>query len=99
VEEGARVRIEVASPWPTAVDLDLRPGAGRQGLVVHALRAVEPEKPRLDGVEFHAAAGDEPPILRLRIPPEQPEGAYYGLLVDPETAVPAGTLSVRVTRA
>jgi len=95
---GARVSVEVASPWPTEVAIDLRPGVADRRLVLHALRALEPEKPRLEGVSFQPGSGAAPPVLRIQVPAEQPAGVYYGLLVDEQTAAPAGTLSVRISR-
>jgi len=92
-----RVRVEIASPWPTEVALDLHPDAGRRPLVVHALRAIEPDKPRIDSVSFHGRSTDAPATVRIRVPAEQPPGVYSGLIVDEETAAPAGTLSVRVS--
>ncbi|MCI0635275.1 MAG: hypothetical protein L0206_15390, partial [Actinobacteria bacterium] len=97
VSDGTRVRIEVASPWPTEVWLDLRPEAGRGPVVVHALRAADPQVPRLDDVTFANGAADEPPLLRVRIPPSQPRGVYNGLLIDLRTSRPVGTVSVRVS--
>ena len=94
--ERTRVRVEVASPWPTEVALDLQPDAARRPLVVHALRAIEPDKPRIDAVSFHGGSAEAPATVRIRVPAEQPPGVYSGLIVDQETAAPAGTLSVRV---
>jgi len=91
------VRVHVVSPWPTEVTVDLRPGTSGATLVVQALRAVEPEKPRLDGVRFEPGTADAPPQLRVRVPATQPPGVYHGLLVDAATSVPAGTVSVRVS--
>ncbi len=96
--EHIRVRIEVASLWPTEVWLDLRPEAAHVPVVVHALRAIDPEIPRLDEVSFANGPAADPPILRVRIPPSQPPGVYNGLLVDRETNRPVGTVSVRVSR-
>jgi hypothetical protein len=93
----ARVRVEVVSPWPTEVTVDLRAGAGGTPLVVQSLHAVEPEKPRLEGIVFECATADAPPCLRVRVPGTQPAGVYHGMLVDAQTSVPAGTVSVRVS--
>jgi hypothetical protein len=98
VSDGTRVRIEVTSRWPTEVCLDLRPEAVRGPVVVHALRAADPAVPRLDDVTFANGSTDEPPILRVRIPPSQPPGVYNGLVIDPRTSRPVGTVSVRVSR-
>jgi len=96
--DGTRVRIEVVSPWPTEVSLDLRPDAARRRLVVHALRTVDPNKPRIDEVSFRGGSEKEPAIVRVRVPADQPAGIYSGLLIDEESSTPAGMLSVRVNR-
>src|SRR5262249_1880944 len=94
--EPTRVRIEIASVRPTEVSLDLRPYSGERPLVVHSLRAVDADKPRLTDVSFRAAAADDPASLRIAVPDDQPAGIYNGLIVDEETGRPLGTLSVRV---
>jgi hypothetical protein len=48
------------------------PDAGPASLVVHALRAVDPEKPRLADVVLERGAGGEPLTLRVRVPADQP---------------------------
>ena len=65
---------------------------------MHALRAIEPDKPRIDAVSFDGGSAEAPATVRIRVPAEQPPGVYSGLIVDQETAAPAGTLSVRILR-
>jgi hypothetical protein len=97
--EPIRVRIEVLATQPTEVSLDIRPSAAKLPLLVHALRAVDPDKPRLTEVTFDAGSDDEPPRLRIRVPAGQPAGVYSGLLIDEQTSRPAGTVSVRISEA
>src|SRR6185295_210262 len=66
--ERTRVRIEVVSGQPAEVELDLRPGAERQPLVIHALRDVDPSKPRLTDVHLRPGSMDEPLTVRVRVP-------------------------------
>jgi hypothetical protein len=96
--DGVRVRVEVVSLWPTEVWLDLRPEGVHAPVVAHALRAGDPALPRLDEVIFSNGSVQEPPLLRVRIPPSQPPGIYNGLLIDVRTSRPVGTVSVRVSR-
>jgi len=91
-----RMRIEVVATQLTDVSLDIHPSAARRPLVVHALRAVEPDKPRLTEVTVDAGSEDEPPRLRIRVPAGQPAGVYSGLIIDRQTSRPVGTVSVRV---
>ena len=93
---GARVSVQIASLQPAEVTLDLRPGSTGLPLIVHALRAAEPDKPRLTEIALEPASEDGVRRLRIRIPPEQPPGVYNGLVIDERTSRPAGTLSVRV---
>ncbi len=94
--EPARVKIEIVSAQPTEVALDLRPSAPGQRLIVHALRAVEPDKPRLSDVGIRPASDGEPATLWIRVPPGQPAGVYSGLIVDEQSNRPLGTLSLRL---
>jgi hypothetical protein len=96
--EAVRVRVEVASVQPVEVALDLRPGAGRAPLLVHTLRAVDPDKPALTASAL--PDGDEGIVrLRVQVPDDHPAGVYSGLLVDQRTSLPVGALSLRVGRA
>jgi hypothetical protein len=92
-----RVRIAITSPRSAEVSLDLRPDATARPLLVHALRAVDPEKPRVSDVTFEPALNGDPPTLRLRVPADQPPGVYNAVIVDGETSRPVGTISLRIT--
>ena len=96
-----QVAIEVTSPYPIEVGLDLRPEATQSRLLVQALRAVDPDKPRIDDVAFQPAPETSDgalPRLRIRVGPEQPAGTYNALILDEQTSRPLGTLSVRILR-
>jgi len=95
-EPRARVRIALVSAQPAEVSVDLVPDAARRALLVHALRAVDPEKPRLADVVLEPEAPGQPLTLRIRVPAGQPPGVYNGLVIDEQTSRPAGTVSVRV---
>ena len=95
----ARVKIEVASTQPAEVTLDLRAEAMCRQLIVHALRAVDPEKPRLTEVGVRGGADGQPPSVWIRVPAGQPAGVYSGVIVDAQSSRPVGTLSVRVAPA
>jgi hypothetical protein len=91
-----QVTIEIVSAQPTKITLDLHPDAASRPLIVHALRAVDAEAPRLTEVSFQPGTDDAPACLRLRVPAGHPAGVYNGLLIDVQTNRPAGTLSVCV---
>jgi hypothetical protein len=94
--ERTRVRVAVSSTRPAEVSIDLVPDAAGRTLVVHALRAVGPEKPRLTDVVLEPGARGGPLTLRVCIPATQPPGVYNGLVIDEQTNRPAGTVSVRL---
>lgn len=92
-----RIAVELASERPAEVAVDLRSEDTTRRLVVHSLRAVEPEKPRITDVAFEPATPHAPARLRIRIPAGQPAGTYNALVIDEETSRPAGSVSVRLT--
>ena len=95
-DDRARVTIDLAAAGPAQVSLDLRTAAATRKLLVHALRAVDPEKPRLTDLSFHPATDDEPARLRVSVPEATPPGVYSGLIIDEETSRPVGMLSVTI---
>lgn len=92
----ARVRIEVQASCPTEVSLDLRAGAARRRLRVHALRSVDLDKPRLEATLTGSADGEEPSVLRVLVPSDHPPGTYHGLILDEDANRPLGTLTVKI---
>jgi hypothetical protein len=97
--DDARVRIEVQASCPTEVFLDLRAGASRRPLRVHALRSVDADNPRLEATITRGTSPDEPSVLRVQVPPDHPPGTYHGLILDEEANRPLGALSVKVLSA
>jgi hypothetical protein len=91
-----RVTIAVTSTQPVEVCLDLHPETAARPLVVHALRASDLDTPRLSEVALEPGTDDQPPRLRLHVPPGHPPGIYNGLVIDERTSRPVGTISVRV---
>jgi len=90
------VEIELISPYPTNVSLDLR-STPDATLTVPALRAADDSKPPLADIAFHAGAAR--PVLRIKIPEGQPADTYSGVVVDARTHQPRGTLCVSVRDA
>ncbi len=98
VGEGrTRIAIELASARPAAVTVDLRSGDPARPLVVHALRAVEPEKPRISEVAIEPATAGAPARLRIRVPDGQPPGTYDALVIDQATSRPVGSVSLTLS--
>lgn len=92
----ATVAIEVTSPRPTQVILDLHPGAEGLLLTTPGLHAVDSQKPPLTEVIFEPSIDDGNLCLRIRVPDGHPPGTYTGVIVDREAHVPRGTLSIRI---
>lgn len=89
------VPLDVASSRPVRVTLNLNPGARTAALQVLAMRTTDGVKPPLMDVSFQAQAGGGLPVLRIRVPAEQPAGVYHGVVCDaqaPDTVL--GTLTV-----
>jgi hypothetical protein len=91
-----RVKIEIASTQPAEVTFDLRSDAAGLQLIVHALRAVDPDKPRVSDVGIRSGVNGEPATLWIRVPPGQPAGVYTGVIIDAQTSRPVGTLNLRI---
>lgn len=85
------VALAVESPLPVEVTVELDAGTAGE-LRVQDLQSVD-GGPALRGLRLD---GGDPPRLRLRVPPGQPPGTYCGLVIDAESARPAGTVVVRV---
>lgn len=87
------VAIEVDSPYPTVVQLNLSGSVG-SSLAAQALRSLDDLKPPIRDIYFETGVG--PPTIRIRIPDGQPTDTYSGVIFDTRTNSPGGTLSVRV---
>jgi hypothetical protein len=88
------LRIAIESTRPVEVLVDVRAGAATGDLIVHALRACEAWKPRIEDVAFRAGEAGEPPHLCVRVPAHHPPGAYEGLVIDGMTNRPVGVVRV-----
>jgi hypothetical protein len=91
-----RVSIDVVSRKRVELTVDLKPGAAATPLRVFDLRAGDPALPRISGVTIEALPQDHRVVVRIELPDDQPAGVYAGVIVDLESNVPHGTLSVRV---
>jgi hypothetical protein len=88
--------LDVISTYPTQVTLDLHPHAEKLPLVTYGLHAGDPQKPPLSEITFNPNTEDGRLLLRIRIPERQPPDVYTGVVVDKNTNLPKGTLSVRI---
>jgi hypothetical protein len=90
------VSIEIASPRPTQVTLDLNGALDGQALAVHELRALDTTKPPLREVAFESRPEAGCPSLRVKVPQGQPPDTYSGTIVDRATKRPLGTVCVHI---
>jgi hypothetical protein len=88
------VTVQVQSRRPARVTVDIRGSASGRRLAAHALRSSDESLPRIDGVEVDASKEGEPVLVSVRIADDQPPGVYNGMVIDEETSLPAGTVSV-----
>ena len=95
-EAHVRVSIAMDADRPTETSVDLRPVAHWTSLTVSDLREADPAKPRLTGVRIEPGSAPDAWTLCIRVTSQQPPGVYNGLIIDRDTSVPAGTVSVRI---
>lgn len=93
---GALAVVEVASRRPAEVSLRLEAGAGQAALEVGMLVARETGVAPLTDVAIERVPGEGTARVRLRVPDEQPAGRYNAVVLDAESGLPRGTLSVRL---
>lgn len=94
--QGTAVSIELLASCPTQVTLNLSPKAERLFLATPGLHAMTADKPPLTDLTFIPALENNPASLRIRVPNQQPPDLYTGVLVDRNTGLPQGAVSVRV---
>jgi hypothetical protein len=88
--------LDVQSARPARVELDLEglPNGCRLG--VHALCALDPEKPPLRDICFLYDDHPERPTLKVRVPADQPTDVYTGVVIDTASNLARGTISIRI---
>jgi hypothetical protein len=96
--EAPSVSVDIVSKGRAEVTVELKPGSSKASLAAHDLRARDPQLPRLSGVLVEGHASENRVAIRLSVPEDQPEGTYSGLIVDNESNLPMGMLSVSVLR-
>ena len=96
VEKAARMAVSVASKRPTTTTLDLRPGPTKS-LVVHALRAEGTSAPPIREVTMECSPDQDSVIVKVAVPPDQPAGIYNAMIIDSESNLPRGTLSLTIS--
>lgn len=91
-----RLKVIVASPYPTEVSVDLRPDAASR-LSVQSLRSATVHPPRLTTIGIEDSGADGALTLRIRVPAGQAPGLYVGSILEEETNRVVGTVTLRIT--
>jgi hypothetical protein len=90
------VTVQIQSRKPARVTVDIRASASGRRLAAHALRSIDDSLPRIDDIRVDASREGEPVLIAVRVRDDQPAGVYNGMVIDEETSLPAGTVSVVV---
>jgi hypothetical protein len=91
---GADVVIETRSVKPVQAKCDLRPPSANFVPSVPALYSNDPKAPPLTKIRFDVR--DSQLVLVIAVPDDQPSGTYAGAIVDMETNVAGGFISVTI---
>ena len=94
--ETPRISIDIRSKLRAEISVELRPGSARLPLEAHDLRHRDPGIERISAVVLEVAPEDNRVSIRLAIDGGQPAGTYTGVIVDAESNLPQGSLSVRL---
>lgn len=93
-----KVSVELRSRRRTTASVELRGGSAGLALIAHDLRAADDKAPRLRDVRLIPRPAEDRVLVKIRVPDTQPAGAYSGLIVDRDTSLPRGSITVRVER-
>jgi hypothetical protein len=94
--EAPSVSVDIVSKTRAEVSVELKPGAAKGELSVHDLRAGDARLPHITGVVVEGRPNENRVVVRLTLPDDHPVGVYSGLIVDHQSNLPMGMLSVRV---
>jgi hypothetical protein len=90
------LRVAVESRGRVEVSVHVADATALTSLVASELRPFGAEAPAITGVSLDLASSADAPVLRIRVPDDQPAGAYNGLLVERGSERPRGTVSLLV---
>jgi hypothetical protein len=90
------LRVAVECRGRVEVSVHLADATTLASLVPSELRPFGAKAPPITGVSLDVASSADAPVLRIRVPDDQPAGAYNGLLVERGSERPRGTVSLLV---
>jgi hypothetical protein len=92
--EAPRIAIDIRSKLRAEITVDLKPGSARMALAAHDLRHRNPAIERISDVVIETEESLNRVAIRLSVSDDQPPGTYSGIVVDTDTNLPQGTLSI-----
>jgi hypothetical protein len=95
--EAPTVVLAVESRAPVEVTVELRPGCRGKELDAFDLRAARDEAPRIRDVKLEWI--EDRVRVSIRVPEGQPPGNYTSVVVDAETNLPFGTITLSVANS
>ncbi|HEY1851221.1 MAG TPA: hypothetical protein VGG60_09375 [Candidatus Binataceae bacterium] len=93
---GEPIIIELASARMTRVTIDLIPQANATKLATSGLHSIVPNCQSIRDLTFIVDSHSNRPVVRIRVPDDQPVGCYNGVIVDIDSGDPRGTITLRV---
>jgi hypothetical protein len=87
--------IELASARMTRVTINLSSHSSATGFSTSGLHAIESGLPPLTDIAFIVNSHSRP-VVRIRVPDDQPAGVYNGVIADAASGDPCGTISLRI---
>jgi hypothetical protein len=80
----------------TRVTVDLAPSAATTEFAIGGLHALEADKPALREISLAIEVSSNRPVMRIRVPENQPSGVYSGVILERESGQPRGTVILRI---
>jgi hypothetical protein len=90
-----RIAVSIISERPTSTMLELFPGPSGP-LKIHALRAESLDVPPIRDVHVESPEADGVITVKVVVSPDATPGVYNAMIIDTETNLPRGTLSLTV---
>ena len=88
--------VELASTRMTRVTIDLVPNVNPTKLATNGLHSIVPDCPSIKDLTFIVDSHSNRPVVRIRVPDDQPVGSYNGVIVDADSGDPRGTIALRI---
>jgi hypothetical protein len=88
--------VELASARMTRVTIDLVPQVNPTKLATSGLHSIVPDCPSIKDLTFIEDSHSNRPVVRIRVPDDQPAGSYNGVIVDVDSGDTRGAITLRI---